>query len=69
MGVPINAYIVQVAHEAALQKIDAEQASKITLSKKDSEWFLQQLERNPQPNQKLRNALRPKGDLNENARP
>lgn len=57
MGVPINAYIVQVAHEAALQKIDSDQASSITLSKKDANWFLEQLERKPQPNQKLIKAL------------
>lgn len=57
MGVPINAYIVQVAHNAAIQKIDSDQASSITLSKKDSDWFLQQLERKPQPNQKLIKAL------------
>lgn len=57
IGVPVNAYITQVAHEAALKKIDETESARITLSAKDSYWFLEQINKPSKPNRKLIGAL------------
>lgn len=57
MGTPVNAYIVQVVHQHALDAIDRYDMKNITLSESDSEWFLQQLTQLQQPHSKLKRAL------------
>ena len=51
-GVPVNAYMVQVVHQHALELIDWYE-----LSASDSEWFIEQLAHPRQPNAKLKRAL------------
>lgn len=57
MGTPVNAYIVQVVHQNALDIIDRDSMKNIALSELDSEWFLQQLTKPQQPNEKLKRAF------------
>lgn len=56
-GVPLNAYIVQVAHQHAQEFIDRYEMKNIVLSARDSEWFLEQLAKPRSPNARLRMAL------------
>ena len=56
-GVPMNAYMVQVVHQHALELIDWYEMKNIVLSKRDSEWFIEQLANPRQPNAKLKQAL------------
>ncbi len=56
-GVPMNAYMVQVVHQHALELIDWYEMKNIVLSKRDSEWFIEQLANPRKPNAKLKRAL------------
>ena len=56
-GVPLNAYVVQVVHQHAQELLDRYEMKNITLSVRDSEWFLEQLAKPRSPNAKLRQAL------------
>ncbi|MCB1657008.1 MAG: DUF1778 domain-containing protein [Pseudomonadales bacterium] len=56
-GVPMNAYMVQVVHQHALELIDWYEMKNIVLSERDSEWFIEQLANPRQPNAKLKRAL------------
>ena len=56
-GVPVNAYMVQVVHQHALELIDWYEMKNIVLSKRDSEWFIEQLANPRKPNAKLKRAL------------
>ena len=56
-GVPMNAYMVQVVHQHALELIDWYEMKNIVLSQRDSEWFIEQLANPPKPNAKLKRAL------------
>ena len=56
-GVPVNAYMVQVVHQHALELIDWYEMKNIVLSASDSEWFIEQLAHPRQPNAKLKRAL------------
>ncbi len=56
-GVPMNAYMVQVVHQHALELIDWYEMKNIVLSERDSEWFIKQLANPRQPNAKLKRAL------------
>ena len=57
MGTPVNAYIVQVMHQHALDIIDRYDMKNIVLSEPDAVWFLQQLTRPQLPNNKLKQAF------------
>ncbi len=57
MGTPVNAYIVQVVHQHALDMIDRQDMKNIVLSEPDAAWFLQQLTKPQQPNNKLKQAF------------
>ena len=56
-GVPVNAYMVQVVHQHALELIDWYEMKNIVLSARDSEWFIEQLANPRQPHAKLKRAL------------
>lgn len=56
-GVPVNAYLVQVAHQHAQELIDRHEMKNIVLSERDSTWFLKQLDEPRSPNTKLKKAL------------
>ena len=56
-GVPMNAYMVQVVHQHALELIDWYEMKNIVLSQRDSEWFIEQLANPRKPNAKLKRAL------------
>lgn len=56
-GVPMNAYMVQVVHQHALELIDWYEMKNIVLSEHDSEWFIEQLANPRKPNAKLKRAL------------
>ncbi len=57
MGTPVNAYIVQVVHQHALDTIDRHDMKNLELSESDAAWFLQQLTKPQQPNHKLKQAF------------
>jgi len=56
-GVPLNAFVVQVAHERAQDIIDRHEMKSLVLSARDSEWFLEQLAKPRAPNARLKRAL------------
>lgn len=55
-GVPLNAYIVQVVHQAALEVVDRFDMKRIVFSERDSEWFIEQMAKPRPPNARLRQA-------------
>ncbi len=55
-GIPLNAYIIQVVHQAALEVIDRFDMKRIVFSEQDSEWFIEQMAKPRPPNARLRQA-------------
>lgn len=55
-GVPLNAFVVQVALAQAQAIIDHEEMKNITLSATDAEWLLTQINNANTPNQRLKTA-------------
>lgn len=56
-GVPVNAYVVQVVHQHAVDVIDRHEMKTLALSAGDAAWFLAQLAKPRSPNVLLRQAL------------
>lgn len=56
-GVPLNAFVVQVALAQAQAVIDHAEMKNITLSATDAEWFLAQMATPATPNARLKKAV------------